>query len=436
MVEIEEKREFGDREEEATISLIFDLPEFFISVANNLKLEFFKNRKARYVYTIIDYFYDRYGTVITRELCRDEALKQLTADDDYEEILALIGRESDQREAPIIRDRLIEWARNQTFRLLYSAEALSAVEAEDYTKIEEIFDEASKIKDISVSGYWFFERINDLFMQNKEKKLTCGFSRLDECLNEGGPTKKETFCWMAPTGVGKSLMMINTAVANIKKGEKVLHITMEMSELKTALRYAGSFTEIEIAQRMSQEQKMRTRLEKMEKTYGGGLVIYEFPPYTISSSTISSLVDSIRRIKSFNPTVIILDYLELMAQADKDEYISQRKIATELRGVASKEDVFVVTGTQTNRSSMEGSNKEKNSTGSKEIDLDKTADSFGKMMPFDYVVSINQTRQEYDFGSENKAKCRLYIAKNRNGPKFKTINATIDYGIMKAREEI
>ena len=62
--------------------------------------------------------------------------------------------------------------------------------------------------------------------------------------------------------------------------------------------------------------------------------------------------------------------------------------------------------------------------------MNKVAESYGKMMPMDYVVSINQTLEEYTDGI-----IRLYIAKNRNGPKFKTITARINYNTMSVEED-
>jgi hypothetical protein len=50
-------------------------------------------------------------------------------------------------------------------------------------------------------------------------------------------------------------------------------------------------------------------------------------------------------------------------------------------------------------------------------------------MPVDYVVSINQTRGMYETGIVSYIK--FYIAKNRNGPKFKEVGAKIDYGTMR-----
>ena len=62
--------------------------------------------------------------------------------------------------------------------------------------------------------------------------------------------------------------------------------------------------------------------------------------------------------------------------------------------------------------------------------MDKVAESFGKLMPLDYVISINQTEDER---MDNRA--RLYIEKNRNGPKSKMVPITINYKTQKMQQE-
>ena len=65
-------------------------------------------------------------------------------------------------------------------------------------------------------------------------------------------------------------------------------------------------------------------------------------------------------------------------------------------------------------------------------------------MPLDYIVTINQSKKEYEEGklraddpdSPNiRAIVRFFVAKNRNGPKFMIINARINYETMRATQE-
>ena len=450
------KRIFGPNEEKAIISLAFDVPDAFMHIGGHLEPDYFNEFAARIVFGLIDYHYNKHGTILSREMCRDAILKHLTADDSYQEVLELVDRRSNPREVPIIRDTLIDFAKEKAFSKLYSEEAIDAHERGDYEKLENILEDARKIQPISTRGFRFFDQVEDLFIENKEEKFTTGFSRLDAFINEGGPTRKEVLCWMAPTGVGKSIMLVNSSVESIRRGKNVLFITLEMSDIKVAKRHAGAFTEIAIRQFADKKDLVRKKLNKTKRTYGSHLLIYEFPADEISVDMVYTLLDHLRRIENIEIDVIIIDYLELMlsriSEANKDEYGRQKRIATELLSLSKKENVLVFTASQTNRSGTEV----QEAKGQKVIDLNKVAESYGKTMPLDYIITINQTKHEYEFGKKwekneddksNKdvkrdpsepiknAVCRFYIAKNRNGPKFKTISVRVNYETMRAKQE-
>jgi replicative DNA helicase len=434
-----EQRLFGDNEERAIVSIALDKPEFFTGIGKHIKHQFFKQVETQYVYAIIEKLFEENDIVPTRAMVRDHALRNLTADDDYESILAVIDRPSDPREVPYIKDLLLNWARKQAFGMIYSEEGISAYEGGDYERVEEIIEEAKKITDVSQKGFWFFDEMESLFEITSEQKLTCGYPKLDQFLNDGGPTRKEVFAWMAPTGVGKSIMLPNSGIANIKRGCKVAHFTLELSAYKTGLRYAGAFTNIPIHQRFDHRVAMKDALSKIRNTYKGDLVIYEFPPDEVSVDHIYQVLDQLERTRSFVADVVVIDYLELMisrkAADNKDDYVRQKKVATQVRGLAKNKNVLIFTATQTNRSESESKKSSKNApsapVGGAPIDVNRIAESYGKAMPLDYLVSINQSVDEYN--SKNPM-YQFYIAKNRNGQKHKMVTATVDYQTFRVVE--
>lgn len=426
---------FGPNTEKSIISLAFDHPDFFSSVGTYLSDRHFRLVEVRFIFLLIKKMWDETGYVPTRSMARDRALKELTVDDDYEPILELIDRESDRREIPFIKKELTNFARDRAFGVLFSEEGISAYETQDYEKLEQIFNDARKITDVTSNGLTFFEDTNILFEQGDRKVLTCGFSKLDRMIEGGGPAKGEVFCWMAPTGVGKSILIPHSGIACLKRGCNVLHVTLELSKQKTALRYAGALTDIEIHKRFEGDfkSKMIQGLERAQKTYGGSLKIFEFPPDEISVDQLYHLITQLRRQHNWHPDVLAIDYLELMVsrrESDNiNDYIKQKQVATQLRGVAINENVLIFTATQTNRADP----KSKNGGGEGLIGLNRVAESYGKMKPLDYVVSANQEVEEYN---SDKPQLRLFVAKNRNGEKNKVIPININYKTFKMAEVV
>jgi hypothetical protein len=190
------------------------------------------------------------------------------------------------------------------------------------------------------------------------------------------------------------------------------------------LRYMGSFTDEIIADRMNRKDVIEQKLHKIHSTYNGKLIVAEWPPEEITVDTISQFIDMMKRTKNWKPDVVIIDYLDLMlsrnASDNKDEYLRQGKTATQLCGLAKTQNVLILSATQTNRDGLNGE--------AELIGLNKTAQSFGKMMPIDYCVTINQTEDEHNLALPQ---FRLYIAKNRKGPSLQQVKIRVNYKSMR-----
>ena len=446
---INEEQKFGKGYEIATVSLAFDQPEFFSIMMPYLKVDFFEySPAAKYVFALIKFYYDKHGIIASRAIIRDEVSQAMTADDSFEDVLKLVDRESDAREVPIVTARLSDFAKKKAYGQLYSEAANAAYERGDFDAIEKIIEEAKKITLMNTSVHDFFAEMQGLFIERVEDRFTTGFASLDRIINEGGPVRKDTFCFMAPTNTGKSIALANTGAINVKRGQNVVHITLEDGYERTAARYMGCLSGYPIREKQKYKDEICSRLLAVKTNHGGNLLIASFPPDDITVDTIHALLDSTRKLHGIKADVVIVDYLELMLSRvpayNKDEYIKQKRVSTEICRLAVKEDVFAVTASQTNRSGLDTQDSKNND---KVIDLNKAAESFGKTMPLSYIVTINQTKSEYEGNApqqsaedkpkkqedkpvQTSATMRFYIAKNRNGPKFTSLGIRVNYATM------
>lgn len=431
---------FGKYEEEAIVALLLDHPEFFSNIANHLSDQLFARVEVKYIVAHVLEYYEKYGTFPTRNILRDRVVRHLTVDDVYvDDVLQIVDKKADPREIPAIKERLLEWARHRAYDLLYSKETIERFNQGDYAYVEEVFEKARRIQDISGKSLWFFQELEKLFVEDDSERFTTSIGLLDTYLNSGGPRRKEMTVIMAPTGVGKSIFLANCAVANSKMGKKVLYITLELSDFMSALRSLGALTDRSMNSKEARNANKEAMIgmAKLTKQNGAGdIVIHEFPPDEVNVDAILGLMDNLRRNNNFVPDVIVVDYLELLVSRrdtdNADGYTRQKSVSTQLRGLAIKTNTHVFTATQTNRSGNDTSQS---------IDVTKMAESYGKAMPMDYLISINQTVEEYkdsedDGAHPGRADARLYIAKNRNGPKFKTIDIQINYRSMNIRQVI
>ena len=244
--------------------------------------------------------------------------------------------------------------------------------------------------------------------------------------------------WYYTSGIisHNSILLVNTSIANVLGGKNVLHISLENSEKVTGNRYIGAFTNSVIAKRFDLKEQIKSKMKKIKSTTDSDLFIIYFPTDTVSVNEIEMAMKELYRTYNFKPDVVVVDYLECLLSRNphmnKDDYKRQKSVSNELRALAATSNICMFSASQTNRAGADAANNNQN------INLDKLAESFGKAMPLDYVVSINQSQSEYK-GDEKEdshmANVRLFIAKNRNGPKFKTVNAVINYATMKTTQE-
>lgn len=202
--EPEQEGPFAQFEEEAIVSLAFDAPDYFLSVSHLVKPDLFTSPHVGYVMTYLMKHVDDYMTVPTRHLVWNQIRKHITTSDVYyEDVERVVKRPASPRDLPAVKDVLSQWAKKQAFGLLYSEDAQLAYAQGDYDSLEKIVNDANKIGDNTGSLFWFYEQFEELFEPDSSDHLSTGFPKLDKCLNNGGPSRKEVVCWMAPTGVGK-----------------------------------------------------------------------------------------------------------------------------------------------------------------------------------------------------------------------------------------
>lgn len=245
--------------------------------------------------------------------------------------------------------------------------------------------------------------------------------------------------WWYTSGVisHNSILLCNNAVSSISgmgpdgtPGQNVLMITFELDTLKTAMRCLGVATRVSINDIVNDHQHqdyISRNIETMKKTYNKEFAIYEWAPDECSVADIYALLDNLRRIKSFQPDVIVIDYMDLMISRNPgnndSDYSRQKHVANEIRGLAINENVVVFTATQTNRTASGG--------GEAPANMSQVAESYGKQFALDYIISLNQTARQRQ---RDTPEITMYIAKNRNGPRAENIRCEINYDTMIVEE--
>ena len=336
------------------------------------------------------------------------------------------GQPVDPGEKTYIEQQVVHFAK--TARMYFAIDqAVGLLGKGDLDGINNVVKDALMFNLDVAKGYDLYdvdERYANL-RNEKNNKISSGYNQIDDVLG-GGWTKKELFCVQAPPGFGKSIFLPNFGIKALLGGMNVVHYSLEMSEDRIGMRYDAIASSIAVSQLIDHPDEIKEKYEMFKKMTKSHLKIKEFPTAMASIHDIEAHLEDLKLYNDFVPDMIIIDYGDIMKSTrnTKSTYEEQGWIFRELRGLAQKRDVIIITATQSTRDSLASDGGTADVIG-----MDKVADSMEKNRILDVLFAITQSRQERDDGIIN-----LWVAKNRNGKSNVGLEFKINYKNFQVKE--
>jgi DnaB-like helicase C terminal domain len=221
--------------------------------------------------------------------------------------------------------------------------------------------------------------INDT--PKKTLALNLGF---DEHM-EGGLHEGEVLFVMAPTGAGKSTIMLYESIMAIMQGYNALYVSLEMSEQLIRRRLTSLVRALNVPEHILKR-----------------LYIKRFPTKGVTLDEVMALVDSLD-IDAF-----ILDYLDLLKMTSGSKgvnpWLDLEELSAYFRGQLVERELMGITGSQI-------SEKNEDLTSRRRIvQMSDIRASLGKVYTADYVITVTPV-----MANDAGANMILFLAKNRRG---------------------
>ena len=396
---------------------------FLVQTMPMVKDSYFEFPQHQKFWCVIKTHYNSYKKLPTDEQIMEQ-IREIKTDNelmsDFKDELKeinLVDKKSLENEEFYL-DKVEEFAKEECLKDAI-INSIDLLKQKKFGKIEEQIREALSVSRNVDLGSDYFGNVEERYVRLNNASIYGQYRTPFETINQeldGGLAPKELAMVVAPPGVGKSLFLANQCARSVMDGENVLYISLEMSEDRVANRLDSIFTRIKQCELKKGVKLLKNRLNEMKVAAPnmGRLKIKEFPTKRLSIVGLRAYLNQLRNYEDFNPSVIIVDYLELMTSVDAtmSEYMAQERIAQELRGIAVEYKCLVWTATQTNRNG-------------KLVDIitdAELADSYGKIRVCDLAFSINQKEEEFDAG-----KARMFVMKSRNGRARYIVPIRIDY---------
>jgi replicative DNA helicase len=415
---------FSDNIQRGILYLVKHDKDFYSQISSLIKPEYFEFPSYAFIFDRVKSHYDKYKVIPSDDILLEDINKNLPKgqllseyEDDIQQINNIDPSVSENRE--FVLDLVEDFARKQAISQAIK-ESVVLLKENRISEIEEKVRQAMLVsREVNVGQLYFQDvdnRFHRLFDNKQKKKYKTVFNTFNDFL-DGGLNSKELAIVIAPPGVGKSLYLVNQGAVALKENKKVLYISLEMAEDKIAQRFDSILTLVPNHKLKDKATYplLKERLNMVQKKFDGAqLIIKEFPVGQLNVNQIRALLVQLKLHHDFVPEILIVDYLELLRpnrQIDA-EYMAQERIAQELRGLAMEHNILVWTATQTNR------------TGKKVATITdaELGDSYGKIRPADWAISLNQTEEEYE-----KGRMRVYVVKARDAKQHYRISASVNY---------
>ncbi len=388
--------------------------QFLVTICSSYKKEYFENSTAGNIYIFLKEYVEKYDSIPSKDIIlnsvadSEEYFKNIDTLDidiikDYDYIF--------DKTNIYLKDRALKNA------ILDSVEIINS--KSESTNIQKIIEDAI-CKDLKIDlGLDYFRTNKDRLkriLSNTINRIPTYFPTLDEFISGGFPPYTLSVFIGRIHGF-KSSMLSNLAARQVLNGHNVVIITLELSEDSVAQRIDAIYSGHDINKLYVVKDTTRSLIKKLgelgEKSNLGKLFIKEFPTGEASVIDIKRYLRELK-MRSINPDIIYIDYINLMKSTlknDSDLYGKVKKVAEELRALSFAFEAPVVSVSQLNR---EGSNI----VNLREIDFTHISESMGLPATADFLAMFGSDEESMVYKSELAYK----LVKNRLGGRVGTID--------------
>lgn len=312
-----------------------------------------------------------------------------------------------------IKDSSLDFCRKQVLKGAMM-KSVKLIKSSSFDEISKVIEEALKLGTDNNFGHDFIKDFEERYTLTSRDPVSTGFERVDE-ICKGGLGKSELGVVIAPTGAGKSMVLVHLGSQALKQGKTVVHYTLELQDTVVGNRYDSCISEVPLGDLFQNKKQVLYKI----KDIPGQLIIKEYPTKSASTETIKNHIERLRK-KGIEPDMIIVDYADLLrpTRSSKEKRYDLENTYEELRAIAQIYKCPVWTASQTNRSGLNA----------EVITMEAISEAFNKCFVADFICSLSRTVQD-----KQANKGRMFIAKNRNGPDGLIFPAFVDWSNVKMK---
>ena len=226
-----------------------------------------------------------------------------------------------------------------------------------------------------------------------------------------------------------SIWLANDAANFVRMGHNVVFITAEMAQEKVLKRIGANLLNIpmsEYDEKSANRDLIKRRLDTVSRGIlpPGRLFIKEYPTSNASVLDIEAYLKVLEETQDHKVNVLVVDYINILANYrnpnTENTYMKIKQIAEDLRALAVKRNILVISATQINRGAWDAT----------EVKMENIAESAGLAHTADVMYALIQ-----DANMHVNHEYWLKVLKIRDGHgKGSRCRFNIDYEHMRLTE--
>ncbi|MCK9596337.1 AAA family ATPase [Candidatus Pacearchaeota archaeon] len=291
-----------------------------------------------------------------------------------------------------IKEQSVDFCKKQKLKEAFLA-AIPLMNKSSFDEINKLISSALILGTDSDMGYEYIKDFEERYLPQYRDPVSTGWSEIDTIL-QGGLGKKELGVVIAPTGAGKSMVLVHLGASALLQGINVVHYTLELQETVIGKRYDSCITKFTLNELGRFKNEVFDQIGQVK----GRLIIKEYPTKGATVITIRNHLEKMKR-RGINVGMIIVDYADLLASVKSYEQkrFDLESIYEDLRGLAKIFNCPVYTASQTNRCFFENTllyTREGDKIFETEINKIKIGSEVETQVGWKKVIDINKNYQK------------------------------------------
>jgi len=235
---------YGKAFQEGLVQLIFEDRPFADQITEVLDISFLELEYLKiFVKKIVEYRakYQQHPsveaviTILRTDLENEDQVAQKQVRDYFARI-----HKKELTDIDYIKEASLDFCKKQNLKEAMM-KSVNLLQSCSFDEISKVINDALRLGSENNFGYDYFVDFEERFVPKHRNPLTTGWQEIDN-LCGGGLGKSELGVVIAPTGAGKSMVLVHLGTQALKKGKTVIHYTLELQATVIATRYDSCLT--------------------------------------------------------------------------------------------------------------------------------------------------------------------------------------------------